>query len=102
MYFPVHFAKFLRTPFLQNTSSGCFSQMLVFRILNCEFKTRRRLEFENKYGALCGLLFDLEVTKGRTLSLPHTQLRLPRTQLTFSCSTLRIETGEKGVNSIQS
>ena len=26
-YFPVDFAKFLRTPFLQNTSGGCFSQM---------------------------------------------------------------------------
>ena len=25
--FPVNFAKFLRTPFLQNTSSGCFCSM---------------------------------------------------------------------------
>ena len=25
--FPVNFAKFLRTPFLQNTSGGCFCQL---------------------------------------------------------------------------
>ena len=27
--FPVNFAKFLRTPFLQKTSGGCFSSLLV-------------------------------------------------------------------------
>ena len=31
--FPVKFAKFLRTPFLQNTSGGCF-YLLVFQNLN--------------------------------------------------------------------
>ena len=28
--FPVNFAKFIRTPFLQNTFSGCFCTLLVY------------------------------------------------------------------------
>ena len=35
--FPVNFVKFLRTPFLQNTSSGCFSNFtLYFNVLKTE------------------------------------------------------------------
>ena len=32
--FPVNFAKFLRTPFLQNTSGGCFWKILKIRCQN--------------------------------------------------------------------
>ena len=30
MCFPMNFAKFIRTPFLQNTSGGCFLNFLQF------------------------------------------------------------------------
>ena len=33
--FPVNFAKFLRTPFLQNTSGGCFCTRLLGRKRKC-------------------------------------------------------------------
>ena len=41
--FPVNFAKFLRTPFLQNTSGGCFSILMRLQDFNC-IKHRRGMK----------------------------------------------------------
>ena len=38
MYFPVNFAKFLRTPFLQNTSDDCFC-LLFYNSFFVSFNT---------------------------------------------------------------
>ena len=42
--FPANFAKFLRTPVLQNTSGDCFLRMLLVVILKSHYKTKYIME----------------------------------------------------------
>ena len=50
-HFPTNFAKFLRTPFLQNTPGGCFYRLVNLSILNTSifFKLWRRI-YSKRYG----------------------------------------------------
>ena len=43
--FPVNFAKFLRTPFLQNTSGDCFYKSLKPNSHLCNFLCKRKCSF---------------------------------------------------------
>ena len=45
--FPVNFAKFLRTPFLQNTSGGCFCCLICYFIVILVYIERKWLLMRN-------------------------------------------------------